>query len=86
MFAKLFDTPHGQLLLTKEFEDEEYQLTARGQDFGGASPAVSFTFETQEARDAAFDTATQEQADATAAQLDSTVRSLMGHINDGAPE
>lgn len=49
MLAKVFDTPHGQLLLTKDFDEDAggYILTARGEDFSGVSPSIAFALATR---------------------------------------
>ena len=74
MFAKLFDTPHGQLLATRDYDDDEspekpYTITARGQGNDVADPSMTFTWETAEERDAAFEAIDQEAADQCAAML-----------------
>lgn len=82
MFAKLFDTPHGQLLVTKEFEEDEYQLAFRGVGNHCCSPTVSFTFETKEDRDRAFDATGQEHADRQAAEMAAVVEGLFPKKGD----
>lgn len=76
IFAKLFDTPSGQLLVTKEFDDDEYKLTLRGEGNSFCDPALSFTYETKEARDEAFESVDQVQAEASAAEMATMVASF----------
>lgn len=66
LFVKLFDTPHGQLLVTKEF-DEEYQMAIRGEAIGGASPVARLGYDTKSERDEQFTTIDQAKADQQAA-------------------
>lgn len=61
-FAKLFDTRHGQLLITKEYDDEgdRHGLAARFE--GACSMTISTWFADEQSRDEAF--ANWMQADA----------------------
>jgi hypothetical protein len=81
-FAKLFDTPDGQLLVTHEYDDTDYpeapyRLAMRGEQHKGVDPALSFGWPTEAERDEAFTTTTQERAEHTARQLAATVRNFM---------
>jgi hypothetical protein len=76
-FAKLFITPHGQLLVTKEF-DEEYQLAFRGHGNSFCSPTVTMNFSTKEARESAYEAVGQEEADKHAKDIAATVISIFG--------
>lgn len=71
-FAKLFDTPHGQILVTKEFDDG-YKITVRGRQFGGADPAVTAEYDSKEDREDAFikidQTVADKQAEAFAKMM-----------------
>ena len=84
-FAKLFDTPDGQLLVTKEFDDGEenpYRISMRSEDQHGVDPSIAFGWATDLERDEAFDSVDQARADKTAAELTATVRNFMGKDND----
>lgn len=72
MFAKLFTTPHGQLLLTTDFDEDEdmpWLLSARGEDVSGVRATMTFKFETEEERDLSFEAGSQETAEATAGDM-----------------
>lgn len=82
-FAKLFDTPDGQVLVTHEYDDGEYpevpyRLTFRGAQHKGVDPAISFGWPTEAERDEAFASVYQERANHTARELAATVRNFMG--------
>ena len=86
-FAKLFDTPDGQLLVTHEYDDTDhpdapYRLTFRGEQHKGVDPAVSFGWPTEAERDEAFASTMQERADHTARELAQTVRNFMAPQSD----
>lgn len=87
-FAKLFDTPDGQLLVTHEYDDTDhgeapYRLNFRGEQHKGVDPAISFGWPTETERDEVFDRVTQEDADRQARELAATVRGFMGGTTDG---
>lgn len=77
-FAKIFTTPHGQLLATCDHEDGAPVVTFRGADLPFVTPSVLYTFDNEAARDAAFDGITQALADETAAELWNTANNLFG--------
>lgn len=82
MFCKVFDTSVGQMLLTKDFDDEQedgaFRLVARGEDYRGVQATMSFGWPTEAERDAAFETADQERAENTATDLRRMIEGLMG--------
>lgn len=78
VFARLFETPSGQVLLTKEFEEDEYRLSLRGEGNSIATPTLSFTYEDEETRDRAFDSITQQHADEQGAEMARVVGSFFG--------
>lgn len=82
MFAKLFDTPDGQLLVTHEFDDDHedgpFRLNFRGEQYKGVDVAISFGWPTEAERNEAFASVLQERADHTARELAQTVRNFMG--------
>jgi hypothetical protein len=82
-FAKIFDTPHGQLLVTKDYDDEHedapYRINARGESNSVAQPSMGFGWESEEERDAAWDQDTnQQEADKIAAALHNAINNLFG--------
>ncbi len=85
-FAKLFTTPHGQLLITRDGmsdeHDDQWVLTARGEDYRGVQATMAFTYQSQEGMDQAFEGATQEQADNTAQQMRGMLEKLLGKEED----
>lgn len=81
-FAKLFDTPDGQLLVTKEFDDIEhddapYRLSLRGEGVKGVDAAISFGWPSEAERDNVFSRCVQEDADRHARELAAMVRGFM---------
>lgn len=83
-FAKLFDTPHGQCLVTKERSDDDdsYQVAFRGVGNEVASPTLSFSYGSLEERDQAFDSMGQEDADKIAAEMDAVVNGMFAPKQD----
>lgn len=82
-FAKLFETPDGQLLVTHDYDDDQYpeapyRVVFRGAQHEGVDPSVTFGWATEAERDVAFASVMQERADHTARELAATVRNLMG--------
>jgi len=85
-FAKLFNTPNGQLLVTMEYDDTDhedapYRLNFRGAQHKGVDPAMSFGWPTEAKRDEAFASVYQERADHTARELAQTVANFMAGAN-----
>lgn len=83
MFAKLFDTPHGQLLVTMEFDDTEepanpYKMRMRGEAFKDADIAIAYSYPTLEQRDGWFERITQEDANLVAAKLQAMAQGMFG--------
>ena len=81
-FAKLFDTPDGQILVTHEYDEDEhpdapFRLQFRGQDYRGTGVSIAFGWPDEQRRDAAFASVDQARADSTARELASTVRRFM---------
>ena len=85
-FAKLFTTPHGQLLITREGMSDEYDdqwvLIAQGEDYRGQLGIMAFTYESQEDMDQAFEGITLEHADNTAQQMQVILEMLFGKEED----
>lgn len=78
-FAKLFDTPHGQLLVVKDGvdDDDQYPLSIRGEEFGGVIAAFNPAYQTSDACDAAFERFDQAEADRQAEGLRKMLTSLL---------
>lgn len=89
MFAKLFDTADGQLLVTQEYDDDHadghYRLNFRGEQHKGVDVAISFGWPTEAERDEAFASVQQQRADHTARELAQTVRNFMDGGDNGEP-
>jgi hypothetical protein len=68
-FAKLLETPHGQLLATLDYEDDEHRMVLRGESRNGIIPSYTFTFEDQTAQQAALEALDQASADNLARAL-----------------
>lgn len=84
-FARLFDTPDGQLLITKEFDDEEhpdapYRLRIRGEGIKGIDASLSYGWDTPAQRREAFDEFTQGQAEVAAKDLAATLRNFSSNL------
>lgn len=63
-FAKLFDTPHGQLLFYKTTnEDDEPIIRVIGAAVGGVVPSAGLAYDTEADRDAGFEKVNQEGAE-----------------------
>jgi hypothetical protein len=79
-FAKLFDTPSGQLLATRDEQedDDTWPIRMRGAEVGGCTPASVLGFYTEAERDAAFDRICQADAEKSAAHLRSAVVAMTG--------
>ena len=71
MFAKLFDTPHGQLLAVVNYDADEdtHGLVIRGESVGGVVPQEIHHFENEAQAEEALRIFDQEQAEETAASL-----------------
>lgn len=81
-FAKLFDTPDGQLLVTKEFDDIEhddapYRLSLRGEGIKGVDATISFGWGSDAERDDVFAQCGQDDADRQARELAQTLANFM---------
>lgn len=70
-FAKLFDTPHGQLLLTKDKGDEDEAILAVRFD-GACSLTLTSFFEDEAKRDEGFDNFDQAFAERQAEHMRAT--------------
>lgn len=85
-FAKIFETPHGQLLATMDFDDDEhpeapYRITARGEGNGSATPSLGFGWESESERDAAWDQEmNQENAEKIASDLHNAISKLFSGV------
>jgi hypothetical protein len=78
MFAKLFDTPHGQLLVTTDTDEEgDPCIHIRGEDVNGVQVVYAVSGWTDETKaDAVLAGYTQEMADKAAASLHRTLANL----------
>lgn len=81
-FAKLFNTPNGQLLVTHEFDEDEhpdapFRLLFRGEAYRGTDVSIAFGWPDEQGRNNAFASVDQNRADSTAHELASTVRRFM---------
>lgn len=76
-FAKLFDTPSGQLLVTKTYDDENnadsHELTASMVFEDAIKVDMSLGFASLEQRDVKFDKFDQSNADEFAQALTKTI-------------
>lgn len=70
-FARLFDTPHGQLLVTTQAQDDDelWPLTIKCADVGDVIAELSFKFEAEADRNAALADYDQAQAEQIAAGM-----------------
>jgi hypothetical protein len=70
-FAKLFDTPHGQLLVFMDMDNDEPILRVMGAPVRGVCPATSFSGwdDPDVGQRKAFDMTDQEHAEKLAAAL-----------------
>lgn len=74
-FAKLFNTEHGQLLVTTGFNDTDhdredaYRITMRGEGNDTVAPEISFGWPTREERDKVFESTELEDVAPYAAQM-----------------
>lgn len=71
MFAKLFETPHGQFLAFKQYDHDDDQpvIVNIGAPVRGVVPKVKGGYDSEEDRDAAFDKLDQAMADNMAKAL-----------------
>ena len=72
MFAKLFDTAHGQVaVLRQDNEDSEPEIRFYNEPegLGVCSIAIGFGEDQYEAQEKAFENVTQEMAESAASQL-----------------
>lgn len=88
-FAKLFDTPDGQLLVTKEFDDIEhddapYRLSLRGEGVKGVDASISFGWASEAERNEVFDRCAQDDADRQARELAQTLANFMAPQSEEA--
>lgn len=79
-FAKLFDTPHGQLLVFMEDGDDEPVIRVIGAVYEGVQPSATLSGwpNDEEGQQAAFDSIGQEQAN----NLASDFRSMLEKLSD----
>lgn len=61
-FAKLFDTPHGQFLVTLSCDEDEFYVYLRGADRHDISPEMKWTYEREEEQRSAFDSFSEADA------------------------
>lgn len=62
-FAKLFEFPLHQVLVTKAVEDDEIGMNIQSQLFGKEFVTIRYKFKDMKALNKAFDEYTQEKAD-----------------------
>ena len=73
-FAKLFDTPDGQLLYFKHLDEDELPvITVMGAALGGICPSVHLGYDDEDHRDRIFEEISQHDADMMAKDLTNTV-------------
>lgn len=78
-FAKLFDTAHGQLLVTlEEGPDEDPALMLRAACVEGITPSIRLDFDTEAEQLERFAAYDQQQAEKAAVGLHKMVAKLMG--------
>lgn len=78
-FAKLFDTPSGQLLLFKcESDDEDPALKVMAAPVGDISPSAILSYDTEAKRDLAFDRIGQDGAERFSTQLRAAAAGFAG--------
>lgn len=65
VFAKLFDTPHGQLLVTRDFEgdDGDELVIVRGAGLPGYKAETQYRYDHAAEADQAFEAFSQDDAD-----------------------
>jgi hypothetical protein len=80
MFAKIFDTPHGQLLAFMDTEDDEPVIVVKGEAYKGvlASASLSGWKDEEVGQQREFDEIDQAKAEDTAKFLRSALVKLMG--------
>lgn len=76
-FAKMFDTPNGQILYAIDItDDDEPCIRVRGAYVDDVKPEAKLIYHGENDRDAAFGKISQEMADETAAKLAAAVAGL----------
>lgn len=81
-FAKLFDTPHGQLLVTQEAYDDDadaaqpYPLELRGEGNSFCEARLIYRYPNTDERQQAFDEVDQAIAEEMAAMLAGQVAAI----------
>jgi len=80
MFAKLFDTPHGQLLAFMDTEDDEPVVVLKGEPRNGVLPSVTLSGYSDEevGQKREFEAIDQAKADSTAKSMHDAMASLFG--------
>ena len=78
-FAKIFNTPHGQLLAFMDTENDEPVIVLKGAAFKGVVPSATLSgWKDEEAgQQREFDEIDQAKADDTAKALHSAIANLM---------
>jgi hypothetical protein len=77
-FAKLFDTPHGQLLVfIQPWTEGQFRLTTMAEHLGDISPSLSFDHKDEETATQLLNGYDQGKADMEANQLRSTAAMVM---------
>ena len=83
-FAKLFVTPHGQLLAFMDMENDEPVIVLKGAEYKGVQPIAMLSgwADNEEGQRREFDAIDQEKAEQTASQLHGAVKILMDRDDD----
>lgn len=78
MFAKLFDTPHGQLLayLDDDTDSKDFNIVVRGAAVNGVIPSAKLSYDSEESRLSGFDKFSQDGAEHQAAAFNRLVSEL----------
>lgn len=78
-FAKIFDTPHGQLLAFMDTENDEPVIVLKGEPYKGVIPSATISgWDDEEVgQQREFDAIDQAKAEGTAKSLRQAVASLM---------
>ena len=77
-FAKMFDTPHGQLLAYCDYDDADYQYVVRviGAGVDGVTPRANLGYDSEEDRQRGFDKIDQAGAEEMALRLHNLVAGM----------
>jgi len=88
MFARLYDTTEGQVLVTKEFDEERgeddgaYRILFRCEPVGGVDCSVSFGWHVEANRDNVFDAMRLENAQEQGSRVRTFARNFIAKGQD----